>query len=305
MITRRSLFAAPIAAMAATPRLARALEPRLAVASFSILADFLREIGGPVLAVESVVGPEADAHAFQPSPSDAQKLARAHFVVLNGLGFEGWMPRLIRASGFRGTEIVASRGVATIKSKHHGHSHGHSHGHGEVDPHIWQDPRRAITMVRNIADGLAAADREAAETYRMGAQRYTAELQALDSWVEQQFASIPRARRRVVTSHDAFAYYGARYGIDFLSPQGISTRSDPSAQQIARLVQQIRRERIAAIFIEAGASPRVLEQVAAESGARIGGKLFSDALSAADGPAPTYVALIRHNTRMIVEALAG
>jgi zinc/manganese transport system substrate-binding protein len=123
--------------------------------------------------------------------------------------------------------------------------------------------------------------------------------------VEQQFASIPRARRRVVTSHDAFAYYGARYGIDFLSPQGISTRSDPSAQQIARLVQQIRRERIAAIFIEAGASPRVLEQVAAESGARIGGKLFSDALSAADGPAPTYVALIRHNTRMIVEALAG
>ena len=306
-ITRRSLFAAPL--LAAVP--ARALDPRPTVASFSILADMVREVGGPFLAVESIVGPEADAHVFQPSPSDAQKLARARFVVINGLGFEGWMPRLIRASGFRGTQITASRGIATIKSKEHGHSHGHSHGHGhghshgEHDPHIWQDPRRAQAMVRNIAEGLAGADREAAEAYRTAASRYTATLAELDAWVEAQFASIPRQRRRVVTSHDAFAYYGARYGIDFLSPQGVTTRAEPSAQQIARLVQQIRRERITALFIEGGARPRVLEQVAAESGARIGGRLFSDALSGPDGPAPNYVALIRHNTRMIAEALAG
>jgi zinc/manganese transport system substrate-binding protein len=309
VIARRTLIAAPLAAVAAPPRPARALDPRPTVASFSILADFLREIGGPFLAIDSIVGPEMDAHGFQPVPSDAQKLARARFVVLNGLGFEGWMPRLIRASGFRGTQITASRGIATIKSKDHGHSHGHGHGHGhshgEHDPHIWQDPRRAVAMVRNIADGLAGADREAAEAYRMGAQRYVSELQALDSWVEQQFAAIPRARRRVVTSHDAFAYFGARYGIDFLSPQGVTTRGEPSAQQVARLVQQIRRERIGALFIESGASPRVLEQVAAESGARIGGRLFSDALSVAGGPAATYIDMIRHNTRMIVEALAG
>jgi zinc/manganese transport system substrate-binding protein len=303
MLGRRHLLAAPLLAASFGTRAARALDPRPAVASFSILADFLREIGGPFLAIDSIVGPEADAHAFQPAPSDAQRLARARFVVLNGLGFEGWMPRLIRASGFRGREIVASRGIATLKAKPHGH--GHSHGHDEADPHIWQDPRRAITMVRTIAEGLAAGDREAAEAYRMGATRYVAELQELDAWVEAQFASIPRARRRVVTSHDAFAYFGARYGIDFLSPQGISTRGEPSAQGIARLVQQIRRERIGAIFIEAGASPRVLEQVAAESGARIGGRLYSDALSAPDGPAPIYRAMIRHNTTMIAGALAG
>jgi zinc/manganese transport system substrate-binding protein len=309
VLSRRTLLAAPLLAapLAAglVARPARALDPRPAVASFSILADMLREVGGPFLTVESIVGPEVDAHGFQPSPSDAQRIARARFVVVNGLGFEGWMPRLIRASGFRGTQITASRGIATIKSRGHAHGHGHSHGHDEADPHIWQDPRRAQVMVRRIAEGLAGADAEAAEAYRAAAARYGAELAELDTWVAAQFASIPRERRRVVTSHDAFAYYGARYGIDFLSPQGITTRNDPSAQQIARLVQQIRREKITAIFIESGANPRVLEQVAAESGARIGGKLFSDALSAEGGPAASYVALIRHNTRMIAEALAG
>lgn len=301
-LSRRAVLAAPLLAIAAP---ARARDPLPAVASFSILADIVHEVGGSLLAIDTIVGPEADAHGFQPAPSDAQKIARARFVVVNGLGFEGWMPRLIRASGFQGTQITASRGIATIKpAQGHGHGHGHSHG-DEADPHVWQDPRRVQQMVRTIAEGLAGADRAAAEAYRANAARYVAELQALDTWVVEQFASIPRARRRVVTSHDAFGYFGARYGIDFLSPQGLSTRNEPSAQGIARLVQQIRRERITALFIETGANPRVLEQVAAESGARIGGKLFSDALSRPDGPAPSYVALIRHNTRAIAEALAG
>lgn len=306
MLSRRTLLAAPMLAALPIGR-ARALDPRPAVASFSILADMLHQVGGNFLTIDSIVGREADAHAFQPSPSDAQRLARARFVVINGLGFEGWMPRLIRASGFNGTQITASRGIATIQSKSHGHGHGHSHGHSHdgPDPHIWQDPRRAQVMVRRIAEGLAGADAEAAGAYRAAAERYVAELAELETWVAAQFAGIPRERRRVVTSHDAFAYYGARFGIDFLSPQGISTRAEPSAQQIARLVQQIRRERIGAIFIESGANPRVLEQVAAESGARIGGKLYSDALSVEGGPAASYVALIRHNTRMIAEALAG
>ncbi|WP_291296113.1 metal ABC transporter solute-binding protein, Zn/Mn family [Elioraea sp.] len=307
-ITRRAVLAAPLAApLAAIAAPARALDPRPAVASFSILADILREVGGPFLSIDTIVGAEKDAHGFQPAPSDAQKLARARFIVVNGLGFEGWMPRLIRASGFKGTQITASRGIATIKpAQGHGHSHGHNHSHGdEADPHVWQDPRRVQQMVRTIAEGLAGADREAAEAYRANAARFVGELQALDTWVAEQFATIPRARRRVVTSHDAFGYFGARYGIDFLSPQGLSTRSEPSAQGIARLVQQIRRDRITALFIETGANPRVLEQVAAESGARIGGRLFADALSKADGPAPSYVALIRHNTRAIAEALAG
>jgi len=260
--------------------------------------------------IDTLVGPGQDAHVFQPAPGDARRIAAARVVVLNGLGFEGWMTRLIRAADFKGTQVVASQGIRTLRAQHghgHGHGHGHSHGHshGQTDPHIWQDPKRAQVMVRRIAAGLAAADPAGKATYDANAARYNEQLEALHGWVEAQLADIPRERRRIVTSHDAFAYYGERYGVDFLAAQGVTTRGEPSAQHIARLVQQIRRERITAIFIEGMANPRILEQVAAESGARIGGTLYSDALSGPDGPAPTYVAMIRHNTRMIAEALAG
>lgn len=313
MLTRRhTLLGTAALSLAATGL--RAAEPIPVVATFSILADFVREVGADRVHIDTLVGPDQDAHVFQPAPGDARRIAAARVVVLNGLGFEGWMTRLIRAADFRGTQVVASQGIRTLRAQHghgHGHSHGHGHGHshdhshGQTDPHIWQDPKRAQVMVRRIATGLAAADPAGKATYDANAARYNERLEALHGWVEAQFADIPRARRRIVTSHDAFAYYGERYGVDFLAAQGVTTRGEPSAQHIARLVQQIRRERISAIFIEGMANPRILEQIAAESGARVGGTLYSDALSGPDGPAPTYVAMIRHNTRQMAEALAG
>lgn len=303
MLTRRhALLGAATLSLAATA--ARAAEPIPVVASFSILADFVREVGGERVRIDMLVGPDQDAHVFQPAPGDARRIAAARVVVLNGLGFEGWLTRLIRAADFKGTQVVASQGIRTLRPQH-GHSHGHSHGHEQADPHVWQDPKRAQVMVRRIAAGLAASDPAGTVAYEANAARYTAELEALHAWVEAQFADIPRARRRIVTSHDAFAYYGERYGVDVLAARGVTTRGEPSAQHIARLVQQIRRERITAIFIEDMANPRILEQVAAESGARVGGRLYSDALSGPDGPAPSYIAMIRHNTGRMTEALAG
>jgi zinc/manganese transport system substrate-binding protein len=305
MLTRRhALLGTAALTLSATG--ARATDPIPVVASFSILADFVREVGGERVRIDTLVGPDQDAHEFQPAPGDARRIAAARVVVLNGLGFEGWMTRLIRAANFQGTQVVASQGIRTLRAKDdHGHSHGHSHGHGQPDPHVWQDPKRAQVMVRRIAAGLAAADPSGKTHYESNAARYTERLDALHAWVEAEYADIPRARRRVVTSHDAFAYYGERYGIDFLAAQGVTTRGEPSAADIARLVQQIRRERITAIFIEGMANPRILEQVAAESGARVGGTLYSDALSPPDGPAPSYEAMIRYNTGRITEALAG
>lgn len=270
------------------------------VASFSVLADLVREVGGERIQLGMLVSPEQDAHAFHPAPDDARRVAAARVVVLNGLGFEGWLPRLIRASGFRGTAIVASEGIPTRRA---GDPRSHSDGH--ADPHVWQDPKRAQMMVRRVAAGLSAADPDGAGAYADNAAHYAARLEELHAWVEAQYADIPRARRRIVTSHDAFAYYGERYGIDFLAAQGTSTRGEPSARHIARLVEQIRRERITAIFIEGMANPRILERVAAESGAQVGGTLYSDALTGPGGSAPTYEAMIRHNTVRLAEALAA
>jgi zinc/manganese transport system substrate-binding protein len=305
MLTRRhALLGTAALSLAATH--AGAAEPIPVVATFSILADFVREVGGERVRIDALVGPDQDAHVFQPAPGDARRIAAARVVVLNGLGFEGWMTRLIRAANFQGTQVVASQGIRTLRAEHgHSHGHGHGHSHGHTDPHIWQDPKRAQVMVRRIAAGLGAADPAGKATYEANAARYNERLEALHAWVESQYAGIPRERRRIVTSHEAFAYYGERYGITFLAAQGVTTHGEPSAQHIARLVQQIRRDRITAIFIEGMANPRILEQVAAETGARIGGTLYSDALSAPDGPAPTYEAMIRHNTNRIVEALAG
>ncbi len=306
MVTRRAvLVAAP--ALLILP--ARANEPLPVLASFSILADFAREVGGDRVSVDALVGPGQDAHTFHPAPGEAQRVARARVIIVNGLGFDAWMDRLARAANFRGTRVVASEGIRTLKARrHHHHGHGHDHGHhhhGDADPHIWQDPKRAQVMVRRIAAGFSAADPAGRAIYEANAARYNERLEALHAWVEAQFQSIPREQRRVVTSHDAFAYYGERYGVTFLAPQGVTTRAEPSAQQVAQLVQQIRRERIRALFLEDMANPRLIEQIAREAGVRVGGTLFSDALSPPDGPAPTYEAMIRHNTRMLVEALAG
>jgi len=280
--------------------------PLEVTASFSILGDFVRQVGGDKVRVRTLVGPDEDAHAFQPRPSDARDIGASALVVVNGLGFDDWMTRLARSGGYKGEVLVASKGVNTLEMDEHGHDHKHGHGHGHaVDPHAWQDLGNAQQYVANIAAALVAADPANADLYRQNAERYGAELKALDAEIRSAFAALPAERRKVVSSHDAFAYFGEAYGIRFLSPVGVSNNAEPTAKGVARLIGQLKKEKIPAVFIENIADPRLIERIRAESGTRIGGTLYSDALSASGGPAPDYVSMMRSNFRTLHEALAA
>lgn len=282
-------------------------------ASFSVLGDLVSEVGGERVKVRTLVGPDADAHAFQPRPSDAREIGAAAVVVVNGLGFDDWMLRLARAGGFKGTVVVASDGVPTLTMRaddDHGHHHGHAHGAGNprgaaADPHAWQDVANVRRYVANITAALSAADPAGATAYRDNAARYDAELQALDDEIRSTFAALPAERRKVVSSHDAFAYFGRAYGIEFLAPVGVSNNAEPTAKGVARLIRQLKSEKVPAVFIENVADPRLIERIRSESGAAVGGTLYSDALSAADGPAPSYVKMMRANLGVIRDALGA
>jgi len=275
--------------------------------SFSILGDFIRQVGGTRVAVRVLVGPNEDAHAFQPRPSDARAIASSTLVVANGLGFDDWIVRLAKSAGFRGTTLIASKGVRTLNmatADTHGHGDALDGEAGGIDPHAWQDVANAQRYVANIADALIAADPAGAGTYRANAERYAGQLKALDAEIRAALGGLPAERRRVVSSHDAFGYFARAYDIQFLSAVGVSNNAEPTAQGVARLIRQIRNEKVPAVFIENVADPRLIERIRLESGARIGGTLFSDALSAADGLAPDYLGLMRHNLARLLDALA-
>lgn len=274
--------------------------PLTVVASFSLLADMTRAVGGERVAVHTLVGENADAHVYQPTPADARELARARLVIVNGLGFEGWIDRLVAASGYRGQVLVASRGVKALPRPR---STPGSRAAEDADPHAWQDISNALRYVDNIAGALATADPAGAAVYRANAARYKAALAQLDDEVRRRFAALPAGRRSVVTTHDAFAYFGRAYGIAFIAPVGISTDAEPSALDIGRVIRQVRAEKIPAVFMESISDPRLLDRIRRESGARIGGTLYSDSLSAANGPAPTYLEMMRYNARTIEQAL--
>ena len=277
------------------------------LASFTILADFARVIGGTQVNVGSLVGPNQDSHTYQPRPSDARAVAAAKVMIVNGFGFEGWVERLASSAGFKGVPVVATLGVRALKGGHAGHSHaGHSHGGGggmEVDPHAWQDVTNAKIYVGNIRDGLSKADPANTTRYAAAATAYRAQLDQLDAEIRAAWAAVPRTNRRMVTSHDAFTYYGDAYDVDFFAPQGISTDSEPTPRQLAVLIAQVRTDKIRALFVESLANKQVLQQVARETGARIGPAVYSDALSEASGPAGSYLAMMRHNTHSFIAAL--
>jgi zinc/manganese transport system substrate-binding protein len=272
-------------------------QPMPVVASFSILADITAQIGGDRIKVVSLVGPDQDAHVFQPTPADSRALAEARVVVANGLGFEGWIERLIKASGTKAEIVVATKAIRTRKL-----ADAHGHGKGE-DPHVWHDPRRMARYADNIADGLAKADPAGAEAYRNGAQAVAVRLAALDSWAEARFAEVPPAKRKVITSHESFGYMAERFRVTFKSPRGLTTDSEPSAKGIAALIDQIRKEKIKAVFVENITDRRLVEQIAREAGVTVGGRLYSDALSGTDGPARSYEALFRHNVALLTSAM--
>ncbi len=262
------------------------------VASFSIVADMVREIAPAALEVSALVGPDADAHVFAPTPAHGKRLAQAGLVVVNGLGFEGWIDRLIKVSGYGGAVVEASRGITPLQGGHHG-----------IDPHAWQDLSLARRYVANLHDGLAERWPQHQAELKDRSAAYLDRLAALDRQVREQLGAIPRAQRRVITSHDAFGYYAAAYDVDFFAPQGWNTHSEPSAAAVARLIRQIKRDSVRALFVENISDPRLIQRIAQEAGARVGGTLYSDALSAAGGPADTYLKLFEHNTRLLVAAL--
>lgn len=271
------------------------------VTSFSILADIARQVGGDLVAVSSVIGPDEDAHGYQPRPSDARMLGDADLVIANGLGFDTWIERLARSAGFAGTVVIAGAGFDTLDDSG-GHDHGHDHG--PSDPHAWQDVANVRHYAQNIARALEQLDPTNAPAYRDNVAAYDRALLALDADIRSALATLPEAQRKLVTSHDAFGYFGKAYGITVIGAAGISDQSEPSAAGIARLIRQLRRENIPAVFVENINDPRLIERIAQEGGARLGGKLYSDALSGPDGPASTYIAMMRHNLTTLMIGLA-
>lgn len=287
---------------------AAAQEKIRAIASFSVLADIVAQIGGERVEVRTLVPAMGDAHVYQPTPSDARAVAGAHVLVSNGLNFETWLDRLVAASGYKGRRIVASEGIKPRRmGGHHHHDHGGKHDHeaaGAVDdPHVWHDLQRMQTYVTNIAEGLALADPDHAEHYRRRGSAYAAELRDLDAWAMAQFASIPKSYRKAITQHDAFGYLADRYDIQFLAAQGMTTESEPSAEGIAALLRQIRRNRVQAIFFESIVNPRLIEQIAKDAKVRVGGRLYTDALSPPGGEADSFVRMYRLNVTRLIEAM--
>ncbi|MFI0396274.1 metal ABC transporter substrate-binding protein [Paracoccus jiaweipingae] len=357
MLTRRTMLAsAALSLILSTTAFAQ--DKLNVVASFSILGDMVQNVGGDRIALTTLVGPDGDGHVYQPTPADAEAVAKAGLLVINGLEFEGWTPRLIEAAGYQGPVVIAAEGITPLKNAeddhddhadhddhdhgdhddHAGHDHaGHDHDdhdhadhddhdhdehakddhdhddhaaddghhhHGAYDPHAWQSVANARVYVANIARGLTEADPAGAETYAANAKAYTDKLDALDSQLHAAVDALPQDSRTIVTSHDAFGYFARDYGLKFVAPQGVSTEASASARDVGALITQIRDQQIKAVFVENISDSRLLQQIASETGARIGGTLFSDALSPADGPAATYIDMMRHNMSEISKALA-
>ncbi len=346
MLNRRGFIAgaAALAASPATPLLAQTGGKTPVVATFSVLGDMVARIGGDRVALTTLVGPNGDAHVYQPTPDDARAVASAALLVANGVSFEGWLDRLVDAAGFGGQRVVATEGVDLIafdEDDHHDEHHdehdhhdehgdhkeeGHedhaehgehddhgddhagehdAHDHGEFDPHAWHDLANGVIYAGNIAAALAAIDPDGASAYEAAAEAYIAEMRALDEEIRAAVGALPADRRTIVTPHDAFGYFARAYGLEFLAPQGFSTEAEASAADVARLITQIKESGIDAVFVENVTDTRLIEQIARETGAQVGGTLYSDALSGPDGPASTYLAMMRHNTQTMAEALSA
>ncbi|WP_312794235.1 zinc ABC transporter substrate-binding protein AztC [Tianweitania sp.] len=306
------------------------------VASFSIIADLAKNVGGDRIDITTLVGPNGDAHVYEPKPADAAAVADADVVLVNGLQFEGFLQRLVDASGTKAPVVELTKGGDVLKNEEeehhhdageekeegegqdhaasgqehehdHGHEHGHAghHHHGEFDPHAWQSVGNAETYVKNIADALCAADKSGCDTYKTNAEAFQAKLQQLDADIKASIASIPQDKRTIITSHDAFNYFEHAYGLTFLAPEGVSTESEASAADVAALIKQVREDKASAIFVENITNPRLVEQIASETGIKVGGTLYSDALSDASGPASTYIDMMKHNAETIKAAISG
>ena len=263
------------------------------VASFSILGDMVEQVVGDHATVTTIVGPDADAHVYQPSVADAVAVAEADVIFVNGLGFETWSEALIAESGTDGTVFVATEGIAPITVD------------GETDPHAWNALTNGVIYVENIAAVMSDTLPEHADDFAANAEAYIARLEAFDTETKAKLSELPAHRRTVVTAHDAFGYLADAYGLNFLAPVGIDTEAEPSAKELAELITQLREEKVAGLFVENITSPALVQQISDETGIEIGGRLFSDALSERGGPATSYLAMFQHNLGTLLEALTS
>jgi len=268
-----------------------AAEQLKVVASFSILADFVRNVGGDRINLTTLVGADSDVHVYTPARSDAKRIADAKLVIVNGLGLEGWLPRLVQSSGSKAQVVTVSAGIAPLKLG------------SAADPHGWQSVPNAKIYVTDIANALAAADPDDAEFFRAQAKAYLEKLETLDREVREAVAKIPQERRKVISTHDAFGYFAAEYGVQFIAPLGVSTETEPSARDIATIIGQIKAQKIPAVFLENISDDRLIRRIAAETGSKVGGTLISDGLTGEKGLAPTYIDMVRHNIKALTSAL--
>jgi zinc/manganese transport system substrate-binding protein len=287
---RRRFWLVALALLAAGP--ACAADRLNVVASFSILGDFVRNVGGDSVNVTTLVGPDGDAHVYVPTPADAKRVADARLVFVNGFGLEGWLSRLVKSAGGKAAVVTATSGITPLKLG------------SDADPHAWQSVANAKIYVTNIRDALVAADSANAEAFKSNASAYLAKLDALDREVREAVAQIPPDRRKVISTHNAFGYFAAAYGVEFIAPLGVSTESEASARDIAGIITQIRAAKIPAVFLENISDPRLMGRISAETGARVGGTLYSDSLTAEKGDSPTYIAMVRHNIKALTSALS-
>jgi zinc/manganese transport system substrate-binding protein len=304
-INRRLLLASSLALACLASGTVTAADKIPVTASFSILGDLARVVGGERVTVTTLVGPDQDAHSFEPKPTDAKAILNTRLLLTNGLGLEPWANKLAQSAGYKGETVVASQGVKARRMVEEAEAKGHGdHGdHEETDPHAWQNPSNVMIYVRNIAAGLSRVDPSGAAIYQGNAEAYVKKLQTLDAWAQAQFAAIPVAKRKVITSHDAFGYFAAHYQIKFLAPQGVNTEAEPSAKQVAQLIRQIQREKIRAVFVENMSNPKLIEQLSQDAGATVGAGLYSDALSAPGQPGATYLHMMRHNVTQLVAGM--
>ena len=299
MLRRYSVLAAALVTLVvATPAVAQGKVK--VVATFSILGDLVKNVGGERVEIATLVGPNGDAHVYAPSPADAKYVGAAKVVFVNGLGLEGWMTRLVTASGTKASTVVATMGIKPRRMEDE-----HRPGQLVSDPHAWQSIANAKIYVANIRDGLIRADPAGKRDYEANASAYLAKLDTLETEVKEAMAKIPAERRRIITTHDAFGYFGDAYRMEFISPEGVSTESEVSAQDVAKIIGQIRKQKIPAVFMENISDPRLMQQIARETGARIGGTLYSDALSDEKGPAASYIDMMRHNVKQLAAALTS
>jgi zinc/manganese transport system substrate-binding protein len=279
------------------------------VSSFTVISDFAKNVGGDKISLATLVGPNGDAHVYEPKPADAAAVAGADVVLVNGLHFEGFLPRLVEASATKAPIVVLTKGVEPIKSAEEDHNHGaagaEKEEHGAYDPHAFQSIHNAKIYVKNIVDAFCAADAANCDTYKTNGSAYTAKLDATEVEVKAAIASIPESKRLIITSHDAFGYFQHEYGLKFLAPEGISTDSEASAADIVALIKQIKEDRASAIFVENITNPRLIEQIASETKLNVGGVLFSDALSTPEEGASTYIDMMHHNIDTFKKAILG